>query len=388
MTEREARIAFNMIPTVGAVTLDRLMAEVGGRAADAYALYPEKKDWEGRLPDWEGEIARAKKMHVRIVTAVDPDYPPQLKEIASPPLALYVVGDVAALSQAGVAIVGTRRATPYGRETAERLASNLVGRGWAVYSGLARGIDAAAHRGALLAGGVTVGVLGGALDRFFPEENRDLARQMVEKHGAVVSEFPFGRPPDVQTFPQRNRIVSGLSRGVVAVECPIHSGTLITCSRAVEQGRAVMAVPGRIDSVASAGCLHLIREGARMVTCVDDIVEELSPLGRAPSAPPPARAPLPSGGKTVRTPPPPKKRKPPVPPPEAKISLEESLVLRAVPESGTTGDHVAAATNFPMSKVNALLVALRLKGRVRFLPGNRVAPVDMVNCNLRGAGRP
>lgn len=377
MTEREARIAFNMIPTVGAVTLDRLMAEVGGRAADAYALYPEKKDWEGRLPDWEGEIARAEKMHVRIVTAVDPDYPPQLKEIASPPLALYVVGDVAALSQAGVAIVGTRRATPYGRETAERLASNLVGRGWAVYSGLARGIDAAAHRGALLAGGVTVGVLGGALDRFFPEENRDLARQMVEKHGAVVSEFPFGRPPDVQTFPQRNRIVSGLSRGVVAVECPIHSGTLITCSRAVEQGRAVMAVPGRIDSVASAGCLHLIREGARMVTCVDDIVEELSPLGRAPSAPPPARVPLPSGGKTVRTPPPPKKRKPPAPPPEAKISLEESLVLRAVPESGTTGDHVAAATNFPMSKVNALLVALRLKGRVRFLPGNRVAPVDM-----------
>lgn len=377
MTEREARIAFNMIPTVGAVTLDRLMAEVGGRAADAYALYPEKKDWEGRLPDWEGEIARAEKMHVRIVTAVDPDYPPQLKEIASPPLALYVVGDVAALSQAGVAIVGTRRATPYGRETAERLASNLVGRGWAVYSGLARGIDAAAHRGALLAGGVTVGVLGGALDRFFPEENRDLARQMVEKHGAVVSEFPFGRPPDVQTFPQRNRIVSGLSRGVVAVECPIHSGTLITCSRAVEQGRAVMAVPGRIDSVASAGCLHLIREGTRMVTCVDDIVEELSPLGRAPSAPPPARAPLPSGGKTVRTPPPPKKRKPPAPPPEAKISLEESLVLRAVPESGTTGDHVAAATNFPMSKVNALLVALRLKGRVRFLPGNRVAPVDM-----------
>lgn len=378
MTEREARIAFNMIPTVGAVTLDRLMTEVGGRAADAYAFYPEKKDWEGRLPDWEGEIARAEKMHVRIVTAVDPDYPPQLKEIASPPLALYVVGDVAALSQAGVAIVGTRRATPYGRETAERLASGLAGRGWAVYSGLARGIDAAAHRGALLAGGVTVGVLGGALDRFFPEENRDLARQMVEGRGAVVSEFPFGRPPDVQTFPQRNRIVSGLSRGVVAVECPIHSGTLITCSRAVEQGRAVMAVPGRIDSAASAGCLHLIREGARMVTCVDDIVEELSPLGRAPSAPPPARTPLLPGEKPVtRTPPPPKKRTPPAPPPEAKISLEESLVLRAVPESGTTGDHVAAATNFPMSKVNALLVALRLKGRVRFLPGNRVAPVDI-----------
>lgn len=375
MTEREARIAFNMVPTVGAATLARLMEEVGGSAADAWEFYPEKRDWAGRLPDWEGELRRAEKAHVRIVTAVDDDYPPQLKQIASPPLALYAVGDVSALSRAGVALVGTRRATAYGRTVAERFASGLCERGWAVFSGLARGIDAAAHGGALLARGVTVGVLGGALDMFFPEENRELARRMVEKGGAVVSEFPFGRRPDVQTFPQRNRIVSGLSRGVVAVECPVHSGTMITCSRAVEQGRAVMAVPGRVDSPASAGCLHLIREGARMVTCVDDVVEELSPIGRPASAAPSPIAPSASSAPTS-----PKGSKgglrigmqPPAP--EARITLEESLVMRAVPDAGAAIDRVAEAAGLPMSKVNALLVSLRLKGRIRFLPGNRVAP--------------
>lgn len=375
MTEREARIAFNMVPTVGAATLARLMEEVGGSAADAWEFYPEKRDWAGRIPDWEGELRRAEKAHVRIVTAVDDDYPPQLKQIASPPLALYAVGDVSALSRAGVALVGTRRATAYGRTVAERFASGLCERGWAVFSGLARGIDAAAHGGALLARGVTVGVLGGALDMFFPEENRELARRMVEKGGAVVSEFPFGRRPDVQTFPQRNRIVSGLSRGVVAVECPVHSGTMITCSRAVEQGRAVMAVPGRVDSPASAGCLHLIREGARMVTCVDDVVEELSPIGRPASAVPSPVVPSASSAPTS-----PKGSQgglragmqPPAP--EARITLEESLVMRAVPDAGAAIDRVAEAAGLPMSKVNALLVSLRLKGRVRFLPGNRVAP--------------
>lgn len=374
MTEREARIAFNMVPTVGEATLARLMAESGGSAAAAWEAYPEKRDWAGRVPDWEGELRRAEKARVRIVTAVDEDYPPQLKEIASPPLALYVVGDVSALSRAGVALVGTRRATAYGRMVAERFAAGLCERGWAVFSGLARGIDAAAHGGALMAGGVTVGVLGGALDRFFPEENRELARRMVEKGGAVASEFPFGRQPDVQTFPQRNRIVSGLSRGVVAVECPVHSGTMITCSRTLEQSRAVMAVPGRVDSPASAGCLHLIREGARMVTSVDDVVEELSPVGRAASAPPPRAAPSPSASASKERPAAPPRRGPPQVAPEAKITLEESLVMRAVPDAGTTVDRVADAAGLAMAKVNALLVSLRLKGRIRFLPGNRVAP--------------
>ena len=261
MTEREARIAFNMIPTVGAVTFARLVRETEGDAAAAWEFYPNKLDWEGKTPDWEREIARAEKMKIKIVTEADAEYPQQLRNIPSPPLALYVAGSVEALSKSAVALVGTRHSTEYGRDVAERFAFGLAKRGWCVVSGLARGIDAYAHRGALAAEGVTVGVLGGALDMFYPNENRALAREMVEKGGCVASEFPFGRAPDVQTFPQRNRIVSGLAKGVVAVECPIHSGTLITCTRAVDQGRAVMAVPGRIDWRTSEGCHHLIREG-------------------------------------------------------------------------------------------------------------------------------
>lgn len=374
MTEREARIAFNMIPTVGAVTLARLMRETHGSAAAAYEFYPEKRDWEGKAPAWEREIEQAAKQHVRLVTDLDADYPPQLREIASPPLVLYVVGDASALSKPGVALVGTRKATAYGRETAKTFAAGLARAGWAVFSGLALGVDAAAHEGALAGGGVTAGVLGGALDMFYPEANRALARRMVEHGGCVVSEFPFGRRPDAQTFPQRNRIVSGLARGVVAVECPPRSGTLVTCLRANEQGRAVMAVPGRIDWPSSAGCLNLIREGARMVTCVDDIIEELTPIAprtkenTTKTHVPEKGACVESNGRAEARP-----SRTGAAIPEMKLSLEEALVLRQVPAAGATVDAVARAAQLPIAKANALLVALRLKGRVRFLPGNRVA---------------
>ena len=378
MTEREARIAFNMIPTVGSVTVQRLIRETQGDVAAAYERYPEKRDWEGRVPAWEREIARAEKMGVTILTEVDAAYPPQLRTIASPPLALYCVGDPAALAKPGVALVGTRQGTEYGRDVAERLAYGLARRGWSVVSGLARGIDACAHKGALTGEGVTVGVLGGALDKFYPTENRALARQMIAQGGCVVSEFPFGRAPDAKTFPQRNRIVSGLARGVVAVECPTHSGTLITCLRAVEQGRAVMAVPGRIDWRTSEGCHHLIREGARMVCSVDDIVEELTPLSAhakkktsqpavavqpEPGVPPPHPALQP-----VR----PLKETRPTPAPESTITVDEAAVMRAVTAEGVTLDRIVVSTGFPVSQVNVLVVGLRLKGRLRLLPGNRV----------------
>ena len=387
MTEREARIAFNMIPTVGAVTFARLVRETEGDAAAAWEFYPNKLDWEGKPPDWEREMERAEKMGVKIVTEADAEYPQQLRNIPSPPLALYVAGSVEALSKSAVALVGKRHSTEYGRDVSERFAFGLARRGWCVVSGLARGIDASAHRGALAAEGVTVGVLGGALDMFYPRENRALAREMVEKGGCVASEFPFGRAPDVQTFPQRNRIVSGLAKGVVAVECPLHSGTLITCTRAVEQGRAVMAVPGRIDWRTSEGCHHLIREGARMVTSVDDIVEELTPLSARAKAAASAAArnaeaqrrgekqtvpeekvePLAGCGPVKAS-----RRAPALP--ESKISSEEASVLRAVPEEGATMDAVARACGLGAACVSALLVGLRLKGRVRLLPGNRVAP--------------
>ncbi len=371
MTEREARIAFNMIPTIGSVTVARLAAEAGGSVADAYARYPDKRDWEGKEPDWEREMARAAKMRVTIVTELDDAYPPLLKEIASPPLALYVTGDPAVLSKAGVALVGTRAATAYGRETAERLAAGLAQRGWAVFSGLAAGIDAAAHRGALVGGGATAGILGGALDCFFPNENRKLAREMVEKGGCVASEFPFGRRPDAQTFPQRNRIVSGISHGVVAVECPLRSGTLITCSRAVEQGRSVMAVPGRVDWKVAAGCNHLIREGARLVTCVEDIVEELTPLGvkcEVKGERGKVKGEVKGEGGKVKG----EGGRSSFTFHHSPFTIEESLVMRAIPEGGATVDAIVREAKLPIEKVNSLLVGLRLKGRVRFLPGNRV----------------
>lgn len=382
MTEREARIAFNLIPDIGAVRVAQLAAAAGGSAAAAYETYPDKRDAFGRIPDWEGEISRAEKMHVAIVTECDAAYPEKLKSLPSPPLALYVVGDPAAMAQKGVALVGTRWATSYGVSSAQSIARALAEAGWSVISGLARGIDAAAHSGALLGKGITVGVLGGALDRFFPPENRNLARRIADSGGAVVSEFPFGREPDRQTFPQRNRIVAALADGVVAVEAPLKSGTLITCSRALELGRVVMAIPGRVDSRTSAGCHQLIRDGARLVTSAAEIAREILPLSAASR---PQRIAQKGGRADVHHNPATRETQGsatsaqihvPVPP-EEKITLEESLVMKAVGEDAVSIDRVTAQSRLPPGKVTSLLAALRLKGRIRFLPGNRV-----VSCEL------
>ena len=372
MTEREARIAFNLIPDVGAVRVAQLAAAAGGDVVAAYEAYPDKRDALGRVPDWEDELSRAEKMHVTILTECDAAYPARLKDLPSPPLALYVVGDPAALSRRSVALVGTRWASAYGLATAQSLARGLAEKGWGVVSGLARGIDAAAHSGALLGKGVTVGVLGGALDKFFPPENRDLARRIVAEGGAVASEFPFGRDPDRQTFPQRNRIVAALAEGVVAVEAPVKSGTLITCSRALELGRVVMAVPGRIDSRTSAGCHQLLRDGARLVTSAAEIAREILPLHAAAAKPKKGAAAVdPADGEAPPRPPKAVRAATPAAP-ETKISLEESMVLKAVPDGGSSIDRVVAMCGLAPGKVNSLLASLRLKGRIRFLPGNRV----------------
>ena len=277
MENREAYVAFNLTDKVGSVRVAELVAKHGSVAA-AWEAWPNKVSRAGGEVDAAREFALAKRYGVRIVTPVDADYPPRLLEQPSHPLALYVKGDVKALASPSVALVGTRRATPYGLDQAFGIARDLAADGWTVVSGLALGIDAEAHRGALEAGGKTVGVIGSGLDSFYPEENRALAREIVAKGGAVVSEFPFGRPPDQQTFPQRNHVVAALVRGVVAVEAPLKSGTLITTSLAADMGRVVMALPGRVDSRASAGCLALLRDGARLVRSAADVEEELSEL--------------------------------------------------------------------------------------------------------------
>src|SRR5437870_4922692 len=221
----------------------------------------------------EEEWARAEELGVRIIDILDPAYPPLLREIFDPPIVLYLRGKNWNADLPQLAIVGTRRPTGYGINCAERLSEDLAARGLAVTSGLARGLDAAAHRGALR-GGTTYAVFGCGLDFVYPKENRRLA-DLVEENGAVITEFPLGTPPSPQNFPIRNRIIAGLSLGVVVVEAAEYSGSLITARLALESNREVFAVPGNITSANSFGPHVLIRQGAKLVTSWQDVVEEL-----------------------------------------------------------------------------------------------------------------
>jgi DNA processing protein len=255
-------------------------------------------------------------------------------------------------------MVGTRRATQYGLDRAFLMAEDLAASGMAVVSGLAIGVDAESHKGALAGGGRTVGIIGSALDEFYPEENRLLAREIVEKGGAVASEFPFGRRPDQRTFPQRNRIVAALSRGVVVVESPLSGGSLITAGDAVDMGITVMAVPGRVDSRSSAGCLKLIRDGAKLVRDARDVLEEIGGLfPEIPVAAPKTRSRrAPSGARNA-----------------AALTAEEALLMKHVDAEGVGIDELVRLTGIGAAKVNAAAMTLRIKGRVRFFPGNRIA---------------
>src|SRR2546422_2746637 len=221
----------------------------------------------------EVEAEKAEKLGVTIIDILDPLYPPLLREIFDPPIVLYLRGKkwIAELPQ--VAIVGTRRPTGYGLNCAERLAEDLAARGLAITSGLARGLDTAAHRGALRAG-ITYAVFGSGLDFIYPKENRELA-DLVEKNGAIISEFPLGTPPSPQNFPIRNRIIAGMSLGVAVVEAAEYSGSLITVRLGLECGREIFAVPGSITSAQSFGPHALIRQGAKLVASWQDVVEEL-----------------------------------------------------------------------------------------------------------------
>lgn len=351
MTERQAYIAFNLTERVGEATLAKLVA-ASGSAVAAWEAYENKTARAGGEVDWAREETLAKRFGVTILTAVDEGYPERLKQEKGHPLVLYVKGSVEALSKPSVAIVGTRRATSYGLSIAHRLGADLAEAGWSVVSGLALGIDAAAHQGAVDGKGVTVGVLGSGLDRFYPEENRELARAIVRNGGAVISEFAFGRPADTTTFPIRNHVVAALSLGVVAVEAPSRSGTLITTEFAAEIGRTVMAVPGRVDSRMSAGCHNLIREGATLVRNTDDVLEALSPFL-------PKKASVPSAPA----------RDPEMP----RYSVEEALVMTHVDENGISLDTLARTVKLPPEKVSAIALELRIKGFVKFLPGNRIS---------------
>lgn len=374
MTESEAYVAFNMCDGVGWVRLAALLAKSGGSAVRAWNESGPHLDALGRSVDWAAECALAAKRRTTIVTMADAAYPAALRDLASPPLALYVTGDPAALARPGVAVVGTRHPTVYGEDMARLFARDLARAGWSVVSGLAAGVDAVAHKAALAAKGVTVGVLGGALDKFFPPENAPLARAIVKAGGAVVSEFPFGRAPDRQTFPQRNRVVAALARGTLAVEAPRGSGTLITCDWAKKLGRAVMAVPANLDSKNSAGCWDLIRAGARCAACAEDVIAACGSACAPVAEKTAEKEALPQAAAVRNVP---RREKAPEPaetPPDMALTLEEAAVLNTVPSGGVSVDMLIHRTKLPPAKVNGALVSLRLKKKLRFLPGNRVAP--------------
>jgi DNA processing protein len=357
MTESQAYVAFNLTDHIGSARLAPLVASAGS-VADAWQAYPKKISRTGAEVNVEREYALAEKYGIKIVTPADEDYPARLKDVAGFPLALYVKGDVSQLSKPMVAIVGTRRASQYGLSVAASLASDLASAGWCIVSGLALGIDAAGHRGALDAQGSTVGVLGSALDQFYPEQNRLLAKEIIEKSGAVVSQFAFGRHADTVTFPIRNHVVAALASGVVAVECSRKSGTLITTTIAGELGRPVMAVPGSIDSKTSFGCNSLIRNGAILVRNADDVIETLTPFSTGKKKG--------DDSKEAET----EKFSDPLTPP---YTTEEALVMLHVDETGVSIDELVMKTHLSVQEVSRIAMSLRMKGFARFLPGNRIA---------------
>lgn len=240
-------------------------------AIDALLAGPDEDALKSEL-EWLGEPGH------HLLTWSDPDYPVLLREIPDPPLVLYIVGERRLLSSLQIAIVGSRNPTPMGRENAHAFAKSLAGAGLVVTSGLALGVDGAAHRGALEAGGQTIAVAGTGLDRVYPARHRELAHEIAGHGGALVSEFPLGTPPLPENFPIRNRIISGLSLGTLVVEAALQSGSLITARLAVEQGREVFAIPGSIHSPQARGCHALIRQGAKLVESAQDVLEELGPL--------------------------------------------------------------------------------------------------------------
>jgi len=299
--------------------------------------------------DAQAELERCRQAGVSVVPADDPHYPHPLREIPDPPRILYWQGSYEPRDQIAVALVGARHCTPYGLRIAERLATSLARVGITVVSGLARGIDAAAHRGALKVGGRTIGVMANGLGQIYPPEHEELARQ-VACSGAVVSEMPMGQGPLAGLFPQRNRIISGLSLGVVVVEATPRSGTLSTAHHAMEQNREVFAVPGPVDSLASHGCHRLIRDGAKLVETVDDILEELGPL---------VREVRPSSEETpVRH------------PAELTLTNLERSLLGHLDDHPSAADELIARTSLTASQVMATLSILEMRRLVRRLPGN------------------
>lgn len=363
MTPLEALVALNMLPKIGPVRVRRLLEAFGNPAAvlgaptdrlmrvDSIGEETAKilHAWQDHA-DPAAEIREASERGIAIVTQDDEGYPAPLRDAYDPPLLLYVWGKIEARDRHAIGVVGSRRATHYGTQTTKKLSYQLAQAGFTIISGLARGIDTAAHEAAIAASGRTIAVIGSGLGKLYPPENLGLAEKIAAGFGAVVSEFPLNTAPDKQTFPMRNRIVAAWSRALLVVECPAWSGSLITANLATEYGKPVFAVPGPIDKPTSAGCNQLIRDGATLVADASHILDDLGelPFARKASAAEPATE-LP------------------------ELPEEEAAVFAAVTSDESPVDRIIERCGLPAHVVSGTLMKLEMRRLVRAFPGFRYA---------------
>ena len=365
-------ISLNMTPGVGPRVATRLLEAFGSpdnvfhatrSQLEALRIKPETiesiigRELEARAAV---ELERVKKLGGDILILDDGSYPQMLREISDPPITLYVRGDwEGCLTQPCVAVIGSRMCSTYGTNAAEMLARDLASRGICIISGLARGIDTTAHRGAMRGGGRTVGVLGTGIDGAYPKENMRLIKEIIDSGGAIVSQFPLGTPPLKDNFPYRNRIISGLSLGVLIVEASERSGSLITARLAMEQNREVMAVPGNITSANSYGTNYLIKCGAKLVQQWQDVVAEL-PIDIAAAILPPK-----IDDEKERL----ARENPP-----AELNEGERKVWSLLPaDSAVHIDALLASSGLSFGDLNTALVALDIRDLIRVLPGKNYA---------------
>ena len=366
MNSREATIALNMLPKIGPVRVRRLLEHLGSAqkilTATPHTLTQVQgignetakilHTWEDHI-DLSKELQEAADRNIQIITEADENYPEPLRNMYDPPLALYIWGNLCGKDKHGISIVGSRKTTIYGRESARKISMELATAGFTIVSGMARGIDTYAHEGALAANGRTVAVLGSGLSQIYPPENMALAEKIAAGQGAVVSEFPLNTSPAKKTFPMRNRIVAAWANAVVVVECPLWSGSMITANLAIDMGKSIYAVPGPIDRPTSAGCNELIRNGATLLTKAEDILEDFSQL------------PLIDLPQTSRSTPAGITR------PMPELSSDEKLVLKHLSAEDIPLDELIAQTQLSLPKLLPALLQLELKKLIHQLPGPR-----------------
>ena len=355
LSEKHAFLILNALPMVGSVLCQRLLQRFHGNVvsifnsseAELLSIKGLGKETVNKIQNWrkyfdlEKELSSISSRKIHFVTLNDPYYPKILKEIYDPPIGFYHIGEMKEIAQPCVSIVGTRMASLYGRKQAREIARELAKLGFCIVSGMARGIDYEAHMGALEVGGQSVAVFGNGLDIIYPPEHLELYQALLEQ-GCVISEFALGRGADKHSFPMRNRIVAGLSSSVIIVESGVRGGSMITANFAIEYGREVFAVPGRLDQVQSLGCLQLIKEGATMFTSIQGLLEEVDHRNNIHSI-----AQFETPNQSINY---------------ASLSDSERKVLSVLQEGERLSvNEIAETTNENISAINALMIQLELK---------------------------